>query len=55
MWHLCLPAVLCDDHFICQSFEFLPKLNLIQGHCQVLLRGVTLLAAGLQLTLDGIK
>ena len=48
---LCLPAVLRHYHFICKILKFLPKLVLIQGHLQIPLRRVALLAAGLQLTL----
>lgn len=45
------PAILCNYHFICEVFKLLPQLALIQGHFQLPLRGVTLLAPGLQLTL----
>lgn len=53
--HLSSPAILCNYHFICKILKFLPKLVLIQGHFQFLLRRVALLAAGLQLTLHGTE
>lgn len=55
MVHSSSPAILCDYHFICKILKFLPQLVLIQGHFQLSLRGVALLAAGLQLTLHGAE
>lgn len=47
----CSPAILCDDHLVCELLELLPQGALLQGHPQLPLRGVALLAAGLQLAL----
>jgi len=51
----CLPAVLGDYHLVGELLKSPPQFTVVQGHVELPLRGVALLAAHQQLTLHGAE